>query len=112
MLTAQLETKLRPETSLLSLRALHMKRKVCFGLNYRSSWTDFLKRQNWHTTYTAYKKFKFPRDTTLIKVTSREDQCTFSTSSRLQFDVYPRSLTSGTIRTLGTKIISTDAIKQ
>jgi len=38
--------KLRPETSLLSLRALHTKRKVCFVFNLRSSWTDFLKRQN------------------------------------------------------------------
>jgi len=65
-------------------------------------------------THTAYKLFQLPRDTTLIKGTSREDQCVFSTSFRLQFDGYSRKLICGTTRTLRTKIIlvSTDAIQQ
>jgi len=93
MPTAQLETKLQPETLLLSLMALHMKGKVCFGLNLRASWTEFLKRQNWHSTHTVYKKYRLPRDATLIKGASHEDQCTFSTSSRLQFSGYTRNVT-------------------
>jgi hypothetical protein len=65
-----------------------------FLFEFRVQLDRISKSPIWHSIHTAYEQFKLPHDTTLIKGTSHEGQCTFSESSRLQFDGYPRNVIS------------------